>query len=423
MAAGATALAAADGPLAAARHQLATAARELGLSDGLHELLATPRRSLTVSVPVRRDDGEVEVVEGYRVQHNYSRGPAKGGIRFHPDVDLDEVSAMAMLMTWKSALTNIPYGGAKGGVAIDPRTTSPPELERLTRRYVNEVLPLLGPEKDIPAPDVGTDEQTMAWILDTFSVNAGFSVPGVVTGKPVSLGGSAGRAGATSRGVADCALWWLERQGIAPRGATVAIQGFGKVGAHAARYLHDAGLRVVAVSDVHGGTFCAAGLDPTLLLDHLKEAGRVNDFPGGEPITNAALLAAEVDVLIPAALSGAITAENADAVRAGLIVEGANGPTTPAADAILRDRGATVIPDILANAGGVVVSYFEWVQNMQSLSWSAEEVFRRLRITMRKSFSEVVDRAGDRDVDMRHAAMAIAVERVADAHRSRGLYP
>lgn len=412
-----------DAAFAAARQQLATAAADLGLSDGLHEMLATPRRSLIVSVPVRRDNGEIEVVSGYRVQHNNSRGPAKGGIRFHPDVDLSEVTAMAMLMTWKSALTNIPYGGAKGGVAVDSATISRAELERVTRRYVNEVLPLLGPEKDIAAPDVGTDEQTMAWVLDTFSVNAGFPVPGVVTGKPVSLGGSAGRSGATSRGVADCALWWLEGHGLEPRAATVAIQGFGKVGSHAARYLADAGCRVVAVSDVDGGTFAPDGLALEVLAEHIGDGGRLGDFPGGETITNAELLALEVDVLIPAALAGAITESNAGEVRAAVVVEGANGPTSPAADAILGQRGVTVIPDILANAGGVVVSYFEWVQNLQSLAWTAEEVFRRLRVTMRRSYSEVLGRAAEEDVDLRRAAMALAVERVADAHVSRGLYP
>ncbi|MBO3750362.1 Glu/Leu/Phe/Val dehydrogenase [Streptosporangiaceae bacterium NEAU-GS5] len=406
--------------LDAARAQLAGAARFLGLDDGLHRMLATPRRSLTVAVPVRREDGRMEVVQGYRVQHNVSRGPAKGGIRFHPATDLAEVTALAMWMTWKCALVGIPYGGAKGGVAVDPGSLTTRELERVTRRYVNEILPLIGPEKDIPAPDVGTDEQTMAWIMDTYSVNAGYSVPGVVTGKPMTLGGSLGRAGATSRGVQLATQMAL---GSDPAGKTVAVQGFGKVGALAAQYLADAGMTVVAVSDASGGVHRAAGLDVTALRAWARENGSVPGFPGGDPLTNDELLALDVDVLIPAALEGVLHAGNTPGVKARLIVEGANGPTTPEADLILADKGTTVVPDILANAGGVIVSYLEWVQNMQAYSWSAAEVEVRLADLMETAYGAVRDLSAERDISLRQAAHAIGVGRVAEAHGARGLYP
>ncbi|MEV0591117.1 Glu/Leu/Phe/Val family dehydrogenase [Nonomuraea cavernae] len=406
--------------LDSALHQLGQASDHLGLDDGLRLMLATPRRSLTVSVPVRRENGRLDVVQGFRVQHNVSRGPAKGGIRFHPSTDLDEVTALAMWMTWKCALVGIPYGGAKGGVAVAPDTLTTRELERLTRRYVNEILPLIGPEKDIPAPDVGTDEQTMAWIMDTFSVNAGYSVPGVVTGKPMALGGSLGRAGATSRGVQIVALAALGRS---PEGVTVAVQGFGKVGALAAQYLSDSGCTVVAVSDVSGAVHASSGLDIADLRAWVAETGSVRGYRHADALDRDELFELDVDLLVPAALEGVITAGNAPRIQARLIVEGANGPTTPEADEILTDRGTMVVPDILANAGGVIVSYLEWVQNMQAYSWSAAEVEMRLRDLMQSAYGEVKSLAADRGLTLRQAAHVIGVGRVAEAHQMRGLYP
>lgn len=404
--------------------QLAEAVRQLGLDDGLHDLLAMPRRSLTVAVPLRRDDGNVEVLTGYRVQHNLSRGPAKGGVRYHPRTDLDEVKALAMWMTWKCALIGIPYGGAKGGVAVDPGAYSRAELERLTRRYASEILPIIGPERDIPAPDVGTDEQTMAWMMDTYSTHTGYTVTGVVTGKPVSVGGSQGRGGATSRGVMYAAFSALRQHGVPVRGARVAVQGFGKVGGLAAQYLHDAGCTVVAVSDVKGGIYDPQGLDPAALLRNLR-AGQesVVGTPGTDVISNDELVELDVDVLVPAALEGVIHEENADRVRARFVVEGANGPTTPAGDAILEARGVVVVPDILANSGGVAVSYFEWVQDLQAYFWSEDEVNDRLRRLMTRSYGEVATLSAERQVSMRTAAQMIGVGRVAEAHRTRGLYP
>ncbi|MDF5754142.1 Glu/Leu/Phe/Val dehydrogenase [Spongiactinospora sp. TRM90649] len=407
--------------LDSALFQLDQAAEHLGLDDGLRKMLATPRRSLTVSVPVRREDGRMDVVQGYRVQHNVSRGPAKGGIRFHPATDLFEVTALAMWMTWKCALVGIPYGGAKGGVGVDPATLTTRELERVTRRYVNEILPLIGPDQDIPAPDVGTDEQTMAWIMDTYSVNAGYSVPGVVTGKPTILGGSLGRAGATARGVQIATMSALGDRD--PAGVTVAVQGFGKVGAQTARYLADAGCRVVAVSDVTGAIADRNGLDVTAVREHHSESGGVSGYRHADRLTHEELLELDVDVLVPAALEGVLTAENAPRVRARLIVEGANGPTMPEADVILTGSGVTVVPDILANAGGVIVSYLEWVQNTQAYSWSAGEVQIKLRDLMEQAFGEVGALAESRGLTLRQAAHAIGVSRVAEAHRLRGLYP
>ena len=410
--------------LESALHQLADAVHHLGLDDGLHQLLATPRRSLEVAVPLRRDDGSLEVLKGYRVQHNLSWGPAKGGVRFHPDTDLDEVRALAMWMTWKCALIGIPYGGAKGGVAVDPRALSRNELERVTRRYASEIIPIIGPEKDIPAPDVGTDEQTMAWMMDTYSMHSGYTVTGVVTGKPVSLGGSLGRGGATSRGVMYSVFNALREAGVDARGARVAVQGFGKVGGLAAQYLHDAGCTVVAVSDVGGGVLSTRGLDPAALVRHLASgAGTVVGYPGTDRVTNAELLELDVDVLVPAALEGVLHEGNADRVRARFVVEGANGPTTPDADRILEQRGVVVVPDILANSGGVAVSYFEWVQDLQAYFWSEDEVNDRLQVLMDRAYAEVSALATDRGVSLRTAAQMIGVGRVADAHRTRGLYP
>jgi glutamate dehydrogenase (NAD(P)+) len=407
-----------------AQQQLAEAVAQLGLDDGFHDLLRTPRREITVAVPLRRDDGQVEVLHGYRVQHNLTRGPAKGGIRFHPATDLDEVRALAMWMTWKCALIGIPYGGAKGGVAVDPRLLSRNELERVTRRYASEIMPVVGPEKDIPAPDVGTDEQTMAWFMDTYSIHSGYTVTGVVTGKPMAVGGSLGRGGATSRGVMYSVFCALRDADIEPRAATVAVQGFGKVGGLAAQFLHDAGCTVVAVSDVDGGVYDPGGLDPIALLRHLQGgASSVVGYPGTDTITNEELLALDVDVLVPAALEGVVHDGNADQIKARFIVEGANGPTTPDADAILEDRGVLVVPDILANSGGVAVSYFEWVQDLQAYFWSEDEVNVRLKKLMERSYAEVSELAADRKVSMRTAAQMIGVGRVADAHRTRGLYP
>jgi glutamate dehydrogenase (NAD(P)+) len=395
-----------------AQAQLTEAVTQLGLDDGMHQLLATPRREMTVSIPLRRDDGHVEVLRGYRVQHNLSRGPAKGGLRYHPSTDIDEVRALAMWMTWKCALIGIPYGGAKGGVTIDPRLYSQTELERVTRRYASEIGPIVGPEKDIPAPDVGTDEQTMAWFMDTYSVNQGYTVTGVVTGKPVSIGGSQGRGGATSRGVLMTAFLALREAGIDPRDVTVAVQGFGKVGGLAAQYLHDAGCNVVAVSDVKGGAYNAMGLNPAAMLRAIRGGTEsVVGYPGTDSISNEELLELDVDVLVPAALESVIHDENADRVRARFIVEGANGPTTPDADAILEDRGVVVVPDILANSGGVAVSYFEWVQDLQAYAWTEREVNDRLEAILTSAYDEVSALAQENHVSLRTAAQMIGVGR------------
>jgi glutamate dehydrogenase (NAD(P)+) len=404
--------------------QLQEASRRLGLDDGMYQTLATPKRMLTVAVPLRRDDGSISVLQGYRVQHSLARGPAKGGVRYHPSTDLNEVRALAMWMTWKCALVGIPFGGAKGGVAVDPRAHSTLELERITRRYASEILPIIGPERDIPAPDVGTDEQTMAWMMDTYSMHTGYTVTGVVTGKPVSIGGSHGRGGATSRGVLYATTAALRQAGVPISGARVAVQGFGKVGGLAAHYLAEAGATVVAVSDVDGGAYCVRGLNPEQLLrDQRDGATSVAGTAGTDAITNAELLELDIDVLVPAALEGVLHSGNADRIRARFVVEGANGPTTPDADAILADRGVVVVPDILANAGGVAVSYFEWVQDLQAYFWSEEQVNSRLEALMERTFGEVSALAREHEVPMRTAAQVIAVGRVAEAHRTRGLYP
>jgi glutamate dehydrogenase (NAD(P)+) len=411
------------GPLADAQAQLASAIATLGYEPGLHRLLSQPRRELTVSVPLRRDDGSVEILTGHRVQHNFSRGPAKGGLRFSPAVDLDEVRALAMWMTWKCALLDVPYGGAKGGVRIDPRCYSLAELERVTRRYTSEILPIIGPERDIPAPDIGTDEQTMAWMMDTYSVAAGYTVPGVVTGKPVSVGGSLGRASATSAGVVHIALAALKHRGITPAGATAAVQGFGKVGAGTALLLEQAGVKVVAVADQYGAIHHARGLDVPALQDHVAATGSVVGFSGAEPLEGAQLLTLQVDLLVPAAIEGVLHEANAADVQAKVVVEGANGPTTSAADEILAGKDVLVVPDILANAGGVIVSYFEWVQSNQAYWWSAAEVDARLEARMLTAWHHLLDVAAARGLTLRQAATVTAVERVADAHRTRGLYP
>ena len=417
------ATAATTGPLHDARTQLAEAVDLLGYDEGMLEMLAAPRREVTVSIPLRRDDGSIELLTGHRVQHNLSRGPAKGGLRYSPNVDLDEVRALAMWMTWKCALLDVPYGGAKGGIVIDPRNYSQAELERVTRRYTSEIMPLIGPTKDIPAPDIGTDEETMAWIMDTYSVASGHTVLGVVTGKPISLGGSLGRASATSRGVVYVALAALRHIGVEPTAATAAVQGFGKVGAGAVRFLDDAGVRVVAVSDQYGAVWAADGLDVDALDAHVERTGSVVGFAGAVAIDNETLLGLDVDLLVPAAVEGVLHADNAGSVRARVVVEGANGPTTTEADRILADLGVLVVPDILANAGGVVVSYFEWVQANQAYWWSEAEVEARLADRMTSAWQQVLAESTRRDLPLRTAATCLAVRRVAEAHRQRGLYP
>jgi glutamate dehydrogenase (NAD(P)+) len=409
-----------ESALDTAREQLQRAVDLLGLSENDWQTLSTPRRILEVAVPLRRDNGDVEMYKGFRVQYSTTRGPSKGGVRFHPSIDIDETVALAMLMTWKCALTNLPYGGAKGGIAIDPKDLSERENERLTRRYTSEILPIIGPERDIPAPDVGTDERNMAWMMDTYSVNAGYSVPGVVTGKPIVLGGSLGRTSATGDGVVISTIEALKARGINPLGATVAVQGFGKVGYWTAIGLENLGLKVVAVSDVNGAVtgFSSVAELWKFFTDH----GNLN-MPGTDAMTQDELLHLEVDVLIPAALSDAITEKTALGIKAKIVVEGANAPTTPAGDRILIDKGILTVPDILANSGGVIVSYFEWVQDKQNYFWSAEEVKSNLNEIMMRSFKEVENTATTKKVSWREAAHMIGVGRVAEAHKLRGLYP
>ncbi len=403
-----------------ARAQLRKAVDQLGLSENDWQTLSTPRRILEVAVPLRRDNDKVEMYKGFRVQYSTTRGPSKGGVRFHPQIDLEETIALAMLMTWKCALTNLPFGGAKGGIAVDAQTLSERENERLTRRYTSEILPIIGPERDIPAPDIGTDERNMAWMMDTYSVNAGFSVPGVVTGKPIVLGGSIGRNSATGDGVAISTREALRIRGIDPIGATVAIQGFGKVGYWAAVALENMGMKVVAVSDVNGAVIGFKNV--TELWSH-SLAHKNLDAPGTDRLTNTELLHLDVDVLIPAALSDAITAQTASGIRAKIVVEGANAPTTPEGDAILNENGVLVVPDILANSGGVIVSYFEWVQDKQNYPWNADEVKTNLNSILMKAFHEVEQMATSRKVTWREAAHMLGVARVAEAHKLRGLYP
>ncbi|MCL2467446.1 MAG: Glu/Leu/Phe/Val dehydrogenase [Micrococcales bacterium] len=409
--------------LATAQAQLAAAVEILGYDAGVHEMLATPRREMRVAVPLRRDDGSFELLHGYRVQHNISRGPGKGGLRYSAAVDMDEVRALAMWMTWKCALVDVPYGGAKGGVTIDPLTHSLGELERTTRRFTSEIMPMIGPERDIMAPDVGTDERTMGWIMDTFSVNAGYTIPAVTTGKPLAIGGSLGRATATSRGVVDVADAALTDAGVALSEVKVAIQGFGKVGSHAAAMLHSMGASVTAISDQFGAVVNPDGLDIPALMAHTAATGKVVGFDGGDPVDHAAVLTADVDVLIPAAVAGAIGAEVASQVKARWVVEGANGPTTVEGDRVLADRGVQVVPDVLANAGGVVVSYFEWVQANQAYWWTEAEITERLGQRMRTAYDAVAARSRSEGLSMRDAATVIGVGRVAQAHRIRGLYP
>jgi glutamate dehydrogenase (NAD(P)+) len=408
---------------AVAQQQFDLAAERLNLDPGLRRVLREPRRELTVHFPVKMDDGSVQVYTGYRVQHNLGRGPAKGGIRYHQDVSLDEVKALAMWMTWKCAVVGIPYGGGKGGVIVDPKKLSQKELEALTRRFFTEIEVLIGPERDIPAPDVNTNGQIMAWMMDTYSMHAGHTVPGVVTGKPISLGGSEGRNEATARGTVFCVVEAARHLGIELNKAKVAIQGFGNAGSIAATLISDEGATVVAVSDSTGGIHNPNGLDIKRVINWKKEHGTVQGFPGAEDITNAAVLEVPCDILIPAALENQISERNAGNIKARLIAEAANGPTTPEADRILFKAGKFMIPDILCNAGGVTVSYFEWVQDLNRDHWSEKVVNEKLKEIMVKAFSEVLAIARRDQIDMRTAAYLLAVQRVADATAMRGLYP
>jgi glutamate dehydrogenase (NAD(P)+) len=415
---------AAANPYATAQHQFDQAASILGLDEGLRQVLREVRRELTVNFPVRMDDGSIRIFTGYRVQHNLTRGPAKGGIRYHPQVSLDEVKALAMWMSWKCAVTNLPYGGSKGGVICDPSQLSLQELENLTRRFASEISILIGPESDIPAPDVNTNPQTMAWIMDTISMEKGYSVPATVTGKPLSIGGSQGRPEATGRGVMVVTLEACRRQGIDPTQSTVAIQGFGNVGSVSAELLHAQGFKVVAVSDVFGGIHNPEGLDVPALIEHVRVNGKVEGFGGAtEAISNAGLLELPVTILIPAALENQLTISNAAQVKARVVVEAANGPTTPEADDVFHQRGVTLVPDILANAGGVTVSYFEWVQDLQSFFWEESEINSRLTRIMQRAYEQVDDLAKEHQTTLRMGAYCLAVKRVADATSVRGIYP
>lgn len=403
--------------------QFNEAAEAMHLDHNLRKRLRVPQRSLIVSVPVRMDDGEVEIFTGYRVQHDSARGPSKGGIRYHPDVDLGEVAALAMWMTWKCALAGLPYGGAKGGVKVKPKSLSRGELQRLTRRYAAEIFPLIGPDKDVPAPDVGTDAQVMAWIMDTYSQQVGYAVQGVVTGKPLSIGGSLGREDATGRGVVYVALEALRYLNIPINHATVAIQGFGNVGSHTARVMEQAGARVVAVSDVNGGIYNSKGFEVKELLRRYQDKGGFEAIEMGDRITNAELLELDCTVLVPAALSEQITEKNAAHLRCRILAEGANGPTTLEADRILADKGIFIIPDILANSGGVIVSYFEWVQDVQRFFWKAPDIQERLQDIITDAFHRTLHFATEKRTSMRMAALMSGIDKVVQAHLQRGLYP
>ncbi len=410
-------------PFAVATAQFDDAADRLHLSQDLRAILRMPKRELTVNFPVRMDDNRVVMFTGYRVQHNITRGPAKGGIRYDIHVSLDEVRALAMWMTWKCAVVNIPFGGAKGGVIVDPTKLSRTELERMTRRYATEIAGVIGPESDIPAPDVNTNGQIMAWIMDTYSMHHGYSIPAVVTGKPPSIGGSEGRMEATGRGVFIVTRETRKHMGKGLEGATVAVQGFGNVGSITARLLHEAGCKVVALSDVFGAIYNKNGIDVKKALRYVQEHGKLTDLPGTEPIDGKALLELPVDILVPAALEGQLTGANADQVKAKLIIEAANGPTSTEADAIFHDRGIPVVPDILANAGGVTVSYFEWVQDLQHFFWEEDEINQRLERIMVRSFNAVQAKKDEQNCDYRMGAYLLAVARVAEATQVRGIYP
>ncbi len=406
-----------------ARKQLDGVSAILSLPENVHQILRNFDRILTVSVPIQTDDGAVKVFTGFRVQHNAARGPYKGGVRYHPELTLDDLKALAMEMTWKCSLVGVPFGGAKGGIICNPKNLSKNELERLTRRYTFAIMPIIGIEKDIPAPDVNTNEQIMGWMMDTYSVNNGYCTPGIVTGKPVNIGGSLGRADATGLGIAFTIMNSVKRFKLYRKGLKVVIQGYGNVGSAVGKFLGEIGCKIVAVSSSKGGVFNPKGMNHDALIRHYKNNGSFDRFPNAENISNEALLKLPCDVLIPAALGNQITRDNADKIRAKIIVEGANGPTTPEADQILEGHNIPVIPDILANAGGVIVSYFEWVQDVQCYFWCEHEVNARLKMLMERSYQEVYSLSRKKKLNMRTAAMILAVKKVADAISVRGLYP
>jgi glutamate dehydrogenase (NAD(P)+) len=395
----------------------------LQIDPGIREKLGVVKRDITVNFPVKMDDGQYKVFTGFRVQHDIARGPAKGGIRFHPAVCLEEVRALAMLMTWKCALVNIPFGGAKGGIKCEPKAMSEGEMERMTRRYTSEIIMFIGPETDIPAPDMYTDSKVMGWIMDTYSMQKGFSVPGVVTGKPLSIGGSLGRSGSTGRGCVNCISAAAQHLGMDVKGCTAAVQGFGKVGAVAAQLLDEMGCKVVAVGDSKGGVFNEKGINVAELLKHKKESGSVAGFRDTDSLSPTEVLEVSCDILIPAALENQIWEGNVDKIQAKIIAEAANGPTTPRADEVLDERGIFVIPDILANAGGVIVSYFEWVQNIQEYFWPEERISSELNRILSDSFGKVLEISQRKKISMKLAAYYLAVDRVVQATKDRGIYP
>lgn len=403
--------------------QLDKASKIMKLDPNMHRVLSSPARTLEVSIPVKMDDGSIQTFTGYRCQYNDARGPTKGGVRYHPDVTRDEVVALAAWMTWKCAVMGLPYGGGKGGVVCDPKKLSLGELERLTRRYTADIISFIGPERDIPAPDVYTNDQVMAWIMDTYSMYKGYAVPGVVTGKPISLGGSVGRSTATARGCVYVIEEAAKRMGMKLAGAKVAVQGFGNAGYYSAIFLHDLGCKIVAVSDSKGGIYSEKGLEPREVFEHKKKTTSVVNFKGAKNITNEELLTMKCDILVPAALENVITKENAQYVQAKIIGEAANGPTTPDADEILHKKGILVLPDILANAGGVTVSYFEWVQDINAFFWDEDRVNSELKKVMMKATNDVYNISKKYNVDMRMGAMILALERVAEATRLRGIFP
>jgi glutamate dehydrogenase (NAD(P)+) len=412
-----------ENPWEMARSQLRQTASQIGMEDSMLNVLLECKKCVAVSVPTRMDDGSVRVFEGFRCTHNVARGPSKGGIRYHHEVTLEETKALAMWMTWKCALMGLPFGGAKGGVVVSPKELSVSELERMTRRYTTEIINFIGPEADIPAPDVGTSPREMAWIFDTYSMNKGYSVLGVVTGKPLEVGGSVGRVEATARGAAFCVREALRKQDLSIEHRKVAVQGFGNVGSNLALILADQGATIVALSDSQGGVHSADGIDVRAALAHKQDSGSLEGLPGTERLTNEELLLVDCDVLAPCALEQVITGENADRIKANIVCEGANGPVTPEADAILEDRGVLVLPDVLANAGGVVVSYFEWVQGLQEYFWKESEVNAKLNDIITRAFAETWRTHEERSMPMRRAAYALAVGRVAEATTTRGLYP
>jgi glutamate dehydrogenase (NAD(P)+) len=412
-----------ENPYEIAKSQLRRVGDEFGIDDNLISVLSQCKKAVEVSIPTQMNDGNTKVFTGYRVTHNVARGPSKGGIRYHPDVTLDEVKALSMWMTWKCALANIPFGGAKGGVVVNPKALAPRELERMTRRFTSEIINEIGPEKDIPAPDVGTDSRVMAWIFDTYSMNKGHSVLGVVTGKPLAIGGSLGREEATARGALYVLRGAARKRNLNLNGATAAVQGFGNVGSYLARFLVQDGAKVVAISDSAGGVYNPNGIDVEAAFARKRETGSLGGLPGTDPISNDDLLLLDVDVLAPCALEQVISDSNADRIKASIVVEGANGPVTPAADEILEQNGVLILPDILANAGGVVVSYFEWVQGLQEYFWKEDEVNAKLNDIVTRAFNETWALHESKGVSMRLGSYGLAVQRVAEATVTRGIYP